>query len=58
MIRFFIILPLLMCAFWWAYLRMKGFGIKDGAQGFKYIIAFNAIIISFFVILILVTDYP
>lgn len=57
MIRLFILVPIIMCVFWWAYLRAKGFGIKDGVTGFKYIISFNAIIIAFFILMIWLTDY-
>lgn len=58
MIRLFILLPLIMCVIWWAYLRAKGFTIKEGKKGFQYIITFNAVIIAFFVLMILITDYP
>ncbi|WP_206483785.1 hypothetical protein [Thalassotalea sp. G2M2-11] len=55
MIRFFFLLPLIMCAIWWSYLNSKGFTAKQGLKGFLYIFAFNAIIIGFFVIMLFVT---
>lgn len=58
MIRLFFLLPLIMCGIWWAYLNAKGFSAKEGIKGFGYILAFNVIILGFFVIMILVTDYP
>lgn len=58
MIRLFFLVPIVMCLFWWAYLNAKGYGIQDGIKGFKYIIAFNAIILGFFILMIWVTDYP
>ncbi|QOL26989.1 hypothetical protein LP316_06780 [Thalassotalea sp. LPB0316] len=58
MIRLFFLIPIIMCAIWWWYLRSKGFQAKDGIKGFAYIIAFNAIIIAFFILMIWVTDYP
>ena len=59
MIRFLLILmPIIMCAIWYFYLSSKGYGLKDCAKGFKYILIFNAVIISFFILMIWVTDYP
>lgn len=55
MIRLFILLPILMCAVWWWYLNDRGYTIKEGLKGFTYIILFNAVIISFFVLMIFVT---
>lgn len=58
MIRLFFLLPLIMCGIWWAYLNSKGFSAKDGIKGFGYILAFNIIILAFFIMMIFVTDYP
>ncbi|WP_286265207.1 hypothetical protein [Thalassotalea atypica] len=58
MIRLFFLLPVIMCAIWWSYLNAKGFKAKDGLRGFGYILAFNFIILGFFVVMIMVTDYP
>ncbi|WDD98149.1 MULTISPECIES: hypothetical protein [Thalassomonas] len=55
MIKFFILLPILMCGIWWWYLTEKGYTVKDGLRGFAYIISFNAIIIGFFILMIFVT---
>ncbi|NMP32177.1 hypothetical protein HII17_11405 [Thalassotalea sp. M1531] len=56
MIRLFFLLPILMCGFWWFYLEQKGFKAKDGIKGFAYILAFNAIILGFFLIMLYVTN--
>jgi len=45
-----------MCAFWWWYLNLRGYTVKDGLKGFIYILSFNAIIIGFFVIMLFVTN--
>ena len=58
MIRLFFLLPIIMCAIWALYLYGKGYRLKDGMKGFIHILIFNAVIISFFVVMILVTDYP
>lgn len=56
MIRFFFLLPIIMCAIWWGYLNSKGFTVKDGKKGFFYILAFNAIIIGFFILMMFLTN--
>lgn len=58
MIRFLFLLPLIMCLLWWIYLYSKGCSWKDGIKVFKQIIIFNAFIISLFVLMIYITDYP
>ena len=55
MIRLFFLLPLIMCAIWWYFLKSKGYTVKDGLKGFAYILAFNAVIVGFFVVMIFVT---
>lgn len=55
MIRLFFLLPVVMCALWWFYLNQKGYSAKDGIKGFVYILALNAVIIGFFLMMIVVT---
>ena len=55
MIKFFFLLPIIMCLIWWRYLGAKGFSVKDGIRGFTYILIFNTVIISFFIIMIFIT---
>ncbi len=56
MIRFLFLLPLIMCFVWWLYLYGKGYSWKDGIKVFKQILIFNTVIISFFILMIYVTD--
>lgn len=58
MIRLFFLLPIIMCALWAIYLHGKGYTMREGMKGFHHILIFNAVIIGFFIIMILVTDYP
>ncbi len=55
MIKFFFLIPLLMCTIWWWFLDSKGYSLKQGLKGFAYIFAFNGIIIGFFVLMLYVT---
>jgi len=55
MIKFFFLVPILMSAIWWWFLDSKGYTLKQGLKGFAYIIAFNAIIIAFFILMLFVT---
>ena len=55
MIKFFFLMPIIMCAIWTWYLTAHDYSIKQGIKGFTYILAFNTIIIGFFVMMIYVT---
>jgi hypothetical protein len=55
MIKLFFLLPLLMCLFWWFYINSKGYSIKETWKSFSYIIAFNMIVILFFVSMMFIT---
>ncbi len=55
MIKFFFLIPLLMGSLWWWFLQSKGYTLKQGLKGFYYIIAFNLVIISFFVLMLYIT---
>lgn len=55
MIKFFFLLPIIMCGIWWYILNSKGFSAKEGIKGFAYILSFNAIIIAFFLVMLVVT---
>jgi len=55
MIKLFFLLPVLMCSIWAWYLNQHGYSVKSGLNGFLYIIAFNLVIILFFVTMIWVT---
>jgi len=55
MIKFFFLIPIIMCAIWTWYLNYHGYSLKQGIKGFSYIFAFNAILIGFFVMMIWIT---
>lgn len=55
MIKFFFLMPIIMCAIWTWYLNAHNYNLKQGIKGFTYILAFNTIIIGFFVMMIYVT---
>jgi hypothetical protein len=55
MIKFFFLLPIIMCAIWTWYLDAHNYSLKQGIKGFAYILAFNTILIGFFVMMIYIT---
>ena len=55
MIRLFFLLPIIMCAIWWWYLNNRGYSLKEGLKGFIYILSFNAVMVLFFVMMIVLT---
>jgi len=55
MIKFFFVLPIIMCAIWWWYLDNHGYSLKEGVKGFTFILVFNSIIIGFFIMMIYLT---
>lgn len=56
MIRLFFLIPIIMCAIWWWYINSKGYRVKDAKAGFIYILAFNALIIGFFILMMYLTN--
>jgi len=55
MIKLFFLLPLLMCSLWWWYIDAKGYSVKESWKGFAYILAFNSVIILFFILMLFIT---
>ncbi len=55
MIKLLFLLPILMCLFWWQYLKAKDCSLKDGVKGFAYIIGFNTVLIGFFIVMLFAT---
>lgn len=55
MIKFFFLIPIIMCAIWTWYLGVHNYSLKQGIKGFIYILAFNSILIGFFVMMIYIT---
>lgn len=56
MIRLFFLIPLIMCAIWYWYLKSNDYTVKQGLKGFGYIFAFNGVIIAFFVLMLYLTN--
>ncbi|WP_198677148.1 hypothetical protein [Aliidiomarina iranensis] len=56
MIRFLFLIPLLLCVIWTLYLQMRGFRIRDGKQGYIYIIVVSAVIAAFYTIMLWLTN--
>lgn len=56
MIKLFFLIPILMFAIWYWYLKNNNYTVKDGLKGFAYIFAFNGIIIAFFVVMLFITN--
>lgn len=55
MIKLFFLLPIIMCLFWWRYLKAKECSVRDGVKGFTYIIVFNTVLIGFFIVMLFAT---
>ncbi len=55
MIKLFFLLPIIMSVIWWWYLNNHGYSLKEGLKGFVFILAFNSIIIAFFIMMIYLT---
>jgi len=54
-LRLLFLLPLVLSLLWFVYLRLRGFSIRQGKQGFIYILAFSAIIAAFYTIMLWLT---
>ncbi|EKE84293.1 hypothetical protein [Idiomarina xiamenensis] len=57
MIRLFVIIPIVLCLLWLVYLRWHGWSLKQGRQGFVYIIVFSATIAAFYSVMLWLTQY-
>ncbi|GAC24963.1 hypothetical protein GMES_2669 [Paraglaciecola mesophila KMM 241] len=55
MLRLLFLLPLILCLLWFAYLRLRGFSLRQGKQGFIYILVFSAIIAAFYTLMLWLT---
>ncbi|EGN74353.1 hypothetical protein A28LD_2139 [Idiomarina sp. A28L] len=56
MIRFLFLIPLLLCVIWTLYLQMRGHRIRDGKQGYIYIIVISAVIAAFYTVMLWLTN--
>lgn len=56
MFRILFLLPLILCAGWYYFLRVNNVPIKQGKRGFIYILLFSALVLGFFVLMMHVTN--
>lgn len=57
MFRLLFLLPIVLCLGWYWFLRYYNVPIKHGRKGFMYILIFSAFVLSFFLLMIQVTEY-
>ncbi len=55
MFRLLFLLPIILCLIWYFFLKANGVPIKQGKKGFIYILAFSAIVLGFFILMLQVT---
>lgn len=51
MLRLLFLIPLLLCFAWVFYLNTRGFTIRQGKQGFIFILVFSAVIAAFYTLM-------
>ncbi|PHN90641.1 hypothetical protein CSC79_05765 [Pseudoalteromonas sp. 3D05] len=56
MFRLLFLLPVILCIIWYFFLKQNGVPIKQGKKGFIYILAFSALVLGFFILMIQVTQ--
>ncbi|CAM4362834.1 hypothetical protein [Pseudoalteromonas ostreae] len=55
MFRLLFLLPVILSLGWYFFLKANDVPIKQGKKGFIYILAFSAIVLVFFILMIQVT---
>ncbi len=55
MIRLIFLLPIVLCLGWYFFLKQNEIDIKQGKNGFLYILAFSGFILGFFTLMIQIT---
>lgn len=56
MIARLFLIPILLCILWFAYLRSRGYSIKQGQQGFIYILTFSAGLLGVMTLMLWLTN--
>ena len=56
MIRYLFLIPLMLCILWTIYLQANGYRIRDGKQGYLYIIIISSVIAAFYTLMLWVTN--
>lgn len=51
MIRLLFMIPLVLCLLWTIFLQLNGYQLRDGVQGYKYILILSAIIAAFYTLM-------
>jgi len=51
MIRLLFMIPVVLCLLWMIYLTFNGHQIRDGKQGFLYILIFSSVIAAFYTLM-------
>lgn len=51
MIRLLFLIPVVLCLLWMIYLTANGHRIRDGKQGFVYILVVSAVIAAFYTLM-------
>lgn len=54
-IRMLFLIPLGLCLIWTAYLKMRGYTLGQGKQGYMYILIFSAVIAAFYTVVMWLT---
>ncbi|CAM4019331.1 hypothetical protein PMAG_a3367 [Pseudoalteromonas mariniglutinosa NCIMB 1770] len=55
MFRLLFLMPIVLCLIWYFFLKYNQVPIKQGKKGFIYILAFSALVLGFFVLMMKVT---
>lgn len=56
MIRLLFLIPLVLCLAWAFYLYNRGYTLKQGKQGFFYILGFSGVIAAFYTLMWFLTN--
>lgn len=51
MIRLLFLIPLVLCLLWLIYLTGNGYRVRDGKQGFLYILVISSVIAAFYTLM-------
>lgn len=57
MFKIIVLIPLIMSLLWFAYLKLNGYSLADGKQGFKYILIISSVIAVFFTLMYWITQH-
>jgi len=56
MIRLLFLIPLVLSVLWILYLKANNYSLKQGKQGFIYILVFSSVIALFYMIMMWITQ--